>query len=631
MVSFKTKLMKLLEPNWKELSLEEMQFIQNLHPVFDTELDTYKNVSTPPYVTGHITLWDALQKIKYNLIKDINPKMYLTPKYVDNVKNTVYDELKEELPAICYNASFNRYKNLKNTKAIHNLMFLDIDNFSTKQEALSYKAEIVKKYDWILACSLSLSKIGLHIIVMVDKITDHDDFNIKYDLISNNYFEGSLDPDSKGLHRFTIVPYDHDIYINNNPVVLPIDTILQKSLSSAYIEDSGVSHRNHSKSLGSAGEGEVIYTTQTISVSQEINKTLLTSAQQNGLVFKPVVDENYFEDPNTPLFFPAGIEVIEINLFLYKHQSIPDGRRTRFIGAMTTQMIFLNVVSKEKPIPDVRESILRYIMSVNNKFCSPSLSYNEVLKSYNSNWKRYRNGEMDFTAYYKLKRSLWSQNCTLTGNQKRGKTMTNIHGYKRLNNLYRLENVIQQMADKREVITQDKTLMKIELLGIEDLGIYSIKTLWKFLKPSIMAYKKDKNVKIKIDTTNTEFQLLVEKFDISKISDVDDDVLDLGKEIIEKQKNLYNQNTESKSKEDFVLSDDQKNLIFNRVFSNIIPRLNQEKKKQLLSLYQSEIQSYETKDQQILLKDFNEVSMNDYWRHGDLETQLLNLLKQINI
>ncbi len=185
--------MKILEPNWQEQDLRDSEYIRNLHPVFETVLDTYENVSLPPYVTGHITLWDVLQKIRYNLIKDINPQMFLTPKYDDGVKNTVYDELKEELPAICYNASFKEYKNLKNTKEIHNLMFLDIDNFSTREEALAYKAEIISKYNWILACSLSLSKIGLHIIIWVDNIFGNKDFNRKYDYISKQYFDNKLD------------------------------------------------------------------------------------------------------------------------------------------------------------------------------------------------------------------------------------------------------------------------------------------------------------------------------------------------------------------------------------------------------------------------------------------------------
>ncbi len=643
--------MKTLEPNWQELDLRDSEYIRNLHTVFDTKLDTFANVSDAPYVTGHITLWDVLQKIKYNLAQGINLQMYLTPKYVNGKKNTVYDELKEELPAICYNASFNGYKSLKNTKAIHNLMFLDIDGFTSREEALAYKADIIKKYDWILACSLSLSKIGLHVIIMVDKIVDSRDYNSKYDYISKEYFNGGLDTNSKSLSRFTIIPYDHDIFINDNPIVLLIDSIISKSTSSTYINHNNIlgnalspsnpkstssvyihshSQHNNKKSTSSAGGGEVIYTTHTFSSPKTINDILSTAARDNGLIFKPVVNEELINDPNTPLFFPEGIDVIEINLFLYRNNSIPDGRRTRFIGAITTQMIYLNVVSVQQPIPDVRENMLRFIMWVNKKFCAPPLSYNEVLKSYNSNWKRYENNEIDFTKYYKLKRFFWSQNSTLKGNEKKSVSMTLHHKFNKEKRLVVLHEVIQQMATNGEKIIQQIVADEIKKKGIKGLGITTIKTYWKHFKPSVQAYKKGIGNKIKI--IEPELKSVINKDEIKSV-EIDVDVMNsqgIALENPEVPKKM--ENIDETSNSGFSLTKEQQSSIFNRIFLKILPEIGEPEKNRLYQAYKNKLEELTPDEQKILSMDINTIFDGDiFWKHGSLESKLFNLCIELNL
>jgi len=680
--------MKLLEPNWQELDLQDLEYTQNLHPIFDTVLDTYHNVKDP-HVKGHITLWDALQKIRYNLGQDINPQMYLTPKYVNNVKNTVYDELKEKLPAICYNASFNGYKNLKNTKAIHNLMFLDIDNFSSREEALAYKAEIINKYDWILACSLSLSKIGLHVIVMVDSITDSNDYNRKYEYISTTYFNNGLDNDSKSLSRFTIVPYDYDIYISDNPVTLPIDSIIQKSMSSTYIkslahQDKGKSmgstyipnptassnalsesvsesmsstyipssinsdiafNGNESKSMGSAyipdsqhdneksmsccmGR-EGICTTHTFSELQKLNEFLNKSAREKGLVFKSFANEDLIEDPDMPLFNYNGFPVVEINLFIYGKQSVTEGHRTSFLGAILAQMIYLNVMLPDKHHPDVRKNLLGFMKSVNRKYCYPVLPDNELLRSYNTHWKRYHEGSLDVSKYVKSKRSLWSVKCSLTSNQKKSKTMTEINKYKRGNNLVILHEILQDMVDNGEIITQDKVIDEIKTREIKGLGITTVKNLWKHFKPSIQAYKKGLSNNIELDVTVTKTEKKVKK---SELAELDfDDVLDLGADVLENQWNIVFTDSDDKPTENISLSDEQQRLIFNRIYSNILREFEAQEQTQLYELFQKELNEFKSNEKRIILMDATSIDDDNFWIHSSLESRLLNLCNKIKL
>ena len=197
---------------------------ENLHNVFGTVLDTFPHI-TGATVTGQIYLWDVLQRIKYNLASDIEPETYLLHKYIDGIRNTAYDQRKEQLPAICYNARFNGYKDTKHLKDLTNLMFLDIDDFQTQAEALDYKKLITAKYSWIVACNLSLSRLGLHVIALVDNIQDSTDYTNKYKYISSTYFKNRLDKDSNKLTQYAVLPYDYDIYINQYPEILPIEQI----------------------------------------------------------------------------------------------------------------------------------------------------------------------------------------------------------------------------------------------------------------------------------------------------------------------------------------------------------------------------------------------------------------------
>lgn len=189
---------------------------ENLSEIFEYELNTFDNVRSP-HVTGNITLYDLLMQIKYNFLNGLSVEKYLTPKYTDGIKNKVFTEIKESIRTVCYNATFNGYKNENNLIAPTNLMFLDIDGFKSKDETLKYKEMITSRYDWIVSCNLSLSRIGLHIIILVDKITDIEDFNNKYDFINTVYFYSKLDSNAKSVTRHTIISSDINIYINDNP------------------------------------------------------------------------------------------------------------------------------------------------------------------------------------------------------------------------------------------------------------------------------------------------------------------------------------------------------------------------------------------------------------------------------
>jgi len=486
---------------------------ENLHNVFGTVLDTFPHI-TGATVTGQVYLWDVLQKIKYNLVHDIDPGTYLINKYVNNEKNVAYDQRKEQLPAICYNARFNGYKDTDHLKSITNLMFLDIDDFPSKEMALEYKESIIKKYDWIVACNLSLSKSGLHIIALVDRIVDNEDYNAKYDFISSTYFDNLLDKTSKSLTRYTVIPFDYDIYINESPSVLNIDQIItehRKGICSANnLENESLIGNDKEKGTRSAHkEGEIIYTPYTFFEDWHLNHLMNDVARKYKLKFKQEVDEKYFTDPNIPIYVREGIDVIEVRLFHLRDKKIFEGNRHNFIGALTIKMIYLNAGSPDNNDPIVRGDLLKFIQHINKSICAPPLTYDEVIKSYNANWKRYKEGRVDFSRYYEKKRSFWSKQCTLTANEKRKVTC-------KIKNEPIVEETKRRIWEAIEALTaSDRKITQSQVALISGLSLSAVKKYRKVFH----EYKNMLNAKTNILEIDGNITCLSEEPDSKQSTD----------------------------------------------------------------------------------------------------------------
>lgn len=414
--------------------LDYLDYRENLPDVFNTELDLFPNICNHKVTGKKINLYDVFQKIKYNLVDDITPDILLTDKYFGKERNPKYDQKKKQLPLVAFNATFNGSKEVKNIREITNLMYLDIDTFTNKKEAEDYKKDITNKYPWIIACYRSLSKIGLHIIIQVDRIHNNDDYNAKYDFISNQYFGGILDKGAKSLSRFTTIPFDLDIYINESSKVLEIDK----------------EYQGYKKSLSSHNKfgGVIIKTPYTF--LQGDNANLNIAGRDRGLKFKFPVDENLFTDRNQPLHSPEGEEVVEFTLYPHLNYPVKEGDRTYFIGAKTMDLLWLNGQTSTK------EDILRFMTWVNKRCCDPPLPYEEVVNSVEYNWNKYHRGEMDFSKRKTKKHSFWSPKCSLSANEKRKITCSLNHSVQMKKNMEKIYNAIEDLFSDGVKITQKK-------------------------------------------------------------------------------------------------------------------------------------------------------------------------------
>lgn len=626
---------------------------ENLHDVFGTVLDTFSHIKGAT-VTGQVYLWDVLQRIKYNLAYDIEPDTYLLNKYVAGKRSAAYDKRKEQLPAICYNARFNGYKDTNHIKTVTNLMFLDIDDFPTREIALEYKKSITKKYNWIIACNLSLSKLGLHIITLVDKIHGNKDFNVKYDFISETYFNGRLDKTSKSLTRYTVIPFDYDIYINESPTVLEIDQIIneqkkgirsvyiqdegftnsainEKGISSAYLTDCHLSLGNNEKSIRSVynppTEEKIIYTPYTFSSDSSLVGLIMNdAARKHNLRFRLDVDESLFTDPNVPIYIREGVDVIDVNLFPLRGRKIYEGNRNKFLGALTVKMIYLNADSPEKTIPDIRTDILKFILHINKTICEPPLTYDEVIKSYNSNWKRYKDGNIDFSKYFKKQKAFWSKQSTLSANEKRSVTCKIKNAPIVEDTKRRIWEAIETLNATGQKITQKK------VAGISGLSLAVVKKYRnefheykKMLigEPDILEIEGDIiEISEKPDVDTSEENLVISnntnlflENDCFELLDID--ITDF--EEVSTPHSLSSEDTDSA----LDYTEDQLQLLYQRIFNSLQNQFDENDKARLFEQFLNCFHQLSDTDARLLITPVEDITDSDsFWKQSTLERKI---------
>ena len=603
---------------------------EDLHDVFATVLNTFPNI-TGATVQGRTYLWEILQRIKYNMAENEYFEMLFTHKYISGSRNPDYEEKKRHFPAVCYNAVFNDYKNIDHLDSITNLMFLDVDDFGSEEETLAYKKHITEKYDWIVACNLSLSRIGLHVIILVDKITGNEDHNRKYEYISATYFDGLLDPRSKSLSRYTVIPFDYNIYINESPKVLEIDSIINrngKGISSAYnkesIDEKGISSVHI--------EEEIICTPYTFSFLSPLNQLMNDAARKHSLRFRQEVDESIFTNPDIPIYVSEGIDVIEVNLFPLRDRKIREGYRTSFIGALTVRMIYLNNESPEHINPDIRTDILKFILHINSTVCDPPLSHKEVLNSYNANWKKYIAGELDFSNYFIKQRAFWSKYTNLKGNEKRKVTCRIKNEPIVAESKRRIKEAVETINSMGGKITQRK-VAKVSGLGLSTVKSYR-EYYWqivqnykssaqneKVISPTIEVIPShqddaiivpefvNQDESINTKNFNTSINDPIQPFDIENV------------EIITFQENIsLSDNKEA------TLSDEHLHKVFDRVYECFKTKLDENAEKILYTRFLNVFTQLPKDDARLLATPSENINDGSaYWKQCSLESKFWNL------
>lgn len=474
---------------------------RDLPDVFFTELDTFSSIKDAN-VTGTITLHELLMEIKCGYKYDFTESGELINKLILGEKNPIYDVMKKKKPAVTYNARFNRYKNTKHLLAPTNLMFLDMDGLSSKHEAEACRSYFLDKnlgggYDWIVSCSLSLSRTGLHFVVWVDEIIDSEDYIRKYEFLNETYFENKLDLNAKKLTQFTVIPADNNIYINENPSQLNISKLLKEKQSKVKKIVLGY---NRNKNIDQVTNGDLVNITNENSIwscdkEREIMTTPYTFSSSSGsgynqtdksvlLKFNEIPEEIKFTNPNQPVYFRDGKEVIKINLFPIMYKKVSEGSRTITLGAIGMKMIYLNANNPKHSESQLRNATLNYMLWLNTQICDPPLSYPEVVNSFNANWMKYLNGKLDVGELTELQRSFWSPDCSLGTNDKRKISCKKYYEPIVAESKRKISDAIEKINLSGEKVTQVKVA---ELSGLK---LPTIKKYWSEYKMAVQKTNK---------------------------------------------------------------------------------------------------------------------------------------------
>lgn len=376
-----------------------------------------------------------------------------------------YDLLKENIIP-CY------YPNDLDGKST-GYIYLDIDGFNNSIEATEYRTSLLSNpntVDLIHACWLSLSNKGLSILVQVDDLnpTNYD----QYWNSLNQLFNNRLDTQAKGYNKLNCISSDPSIYLNTNSKVFKLDTIQQGGSKHCYIQKGNNNHIVNP-------------------LPQEL-KPVFWSTQ---------LPDSVYEDINTPVYYPEGIDYLKINLRQYLTNKIQVGLRHKIIGAICLQLLAIN------PEAD-RRQLFNAILSINSKYCQTPLTKKEVIGIFNANYKKYLTTGIDVSKYVVKKYVWYHHQCQLPKADRISIT-------KRLLGASAKEAKEQLIYDTIELlISQNKKVTRKEIIELTSLSESTLKRYWKPFKGmidehnSILTPKTVKTAKtIKLNNTDMTEEL----------------------------------------------------------------------------------------------------------------------------
>ena len=128
------------------------------------------------------------------------------------------NELKKNLPAICFSGKFNK-RNSESIQEHSGFICLDFDGYEKKKDLLQDKERFCKD-TYVYSCFISPSGNGLKVIV---KIPPDPEDHVNYFKALEHYFESPyFDKNCKDISRVCYESFDPQLYVNTNSVTWDI-------------------------------------------------------------------------------------------------------------------------------------------------------------------------------------------------------------------------------------------------------------------------------------------------------------------------------------------------------------------------------------------------------------------------
>jgi len=173
-----------------------------------SQITIFKNIkdTTQPF---HLPVKDIIERISNGSSEDLIKRIR-----TEKDKKRI-NELKQELPAICFSGKFNK-RNDDSILEHSGLICLDFDNYDTQKKLHQHREELISD-EFVYCVFISPSGKGLKVLIKVPADVDN---HVKYFMALQQYFDCEFfDSTSKNISRVCYESYDPLIHINDESIV----------------------------------------------------------------------------------------------------------------------------------------------------------------------------------------------------------------------------------------------------------------------------------------------------------------------------------------------------------------------------------------------------------------------------
>lgn len=376
------------------------------------------------------------------------------------INRTAYDQIKQ--------TTIEAYHPNELDGVSTGFIYLDVDDFDSTEDAVAYRQQIINKFpDLITLCWLSVSNLGLSILIKVENLTKSN-YNEYWDVL-NQLFDCKLDKNSRGFSKVNCISFDPSVYINLDSIsfeefkggavvgYFPLNLITNYCTPPDELETNN-SHNN-----------------------QPLHPPLISIRYQTGL------DDSAFQNINTPVIIPEGMKILRINARYFLKNRIKVGNRNKVLSALSMQLIVLNPLPAGYSEKVLRGQLLNALLHINKNYVVEPLTKDEVIKIFNPNYKKYKQqGYLDVNKYLNETRFVfWHSECQIPAYDRVSIGLKLLNTSRRRGKEYNqqlIHDAIEMLQDGNNPITR-RTIM--EVTGLKE---DSVKRYWKPFKAIIDEY-----------------------------------------------------------------------------------------------------------------------------------------------
>ena len=313
-----------------------------------------------------------------------------------NKKHPDYNKTKFEVTSWMPHGVFENGVNDSNINQFSSYIYFDLDDVINVEEIKND----IKRFPFVYACWRSFGGNGLGFLVRVDGIINKETFKEAWEQVAMK-IDLSFDKQAKSLSRKNVISYDPHIWVNNNCAAFKY----QKKKNS-IIKDS------YERTIATYPLKE--------KRQYAVNVHLPTVSHDTPLQVRSTLkQEEFYGEPF--LYFDEGKSYCDI----YIHDGkIPLGRRRIGLLSIIAKLIYLN---PSHP----KDSILKFVYSLNESYCTPPMSGEEVNSSFNFLWTKYESNTLTVST---RKRYLWFNPKVHMSNKERAKVCQTVSARKRKEN-----------------------------------------------------------------------------------------------------------------------------------------------------------------------------------------------------